>query len=153
MTKTLYAEKDGLEYYHITESDGSNPLYYRFKSYDNMISYLMENDASNVDYVYEKTDVPYMRLNLSNDKMFYSNFSLVFDDTTPYYEKNVYTVSETVTVTDKEPYLVDEFTSDFIATGLSSEFIGVLPIVIPLIVLYIALHKGIRFMFNFIRSA
>lgn len=152
MDKTIY-DWSGHQYYKLSESDGSNPLYYRFRTYDDMIAYLVLNDASDAGYVYEVNHIEAMFVNLSNERTLYSNFDLNFTDGDVYYAKNAYTVTENVIVKDEKPYLVDEFTSDFISAGLSAEFIGILPVVVSFIVLYIALHKGIRFLFNFIRSA
>ena len=157
MTKELYRDTDYWDhdgyFYHMTESDGSNPLYYRFSSYDDMIKYLVENDASNVEYVYERDSVSYMRVNQSNANTFYSNFDIVFTDGDTYFNKLSYTETRTETVVSDKSYFVDTFDSNYFVNNVTTEFIDIVPVVIVFIVVAIALCKGIQFLFGLIRQA
>ena len=153
MEKVEHEEKNGLFYYHMTESNGSNPLYYRFSSEDDMLAYLLNNNASDVSYVYERDYISYVRLNLTNSGMSYSNFDLVFTDGSSYFKENVYTKSETIVVKDDKTYFVDKFDSAYFVNNITSEFISIVPVLIAFIVLALAMHKGISFIFGFIRNA
>lgn len=153
MEKVEIPEKDGRLYYHMTESDGSNPLYYRFTSEEDMVKYLLNNDSSDVEYVYERDNVSYIRLNLTNSGMSYSNFDLTFTDGSSYFAENVYTKKETVIVNDDKTYFVDTFDGAYFSKNLTTEFIGIVPFVISFVVLVIAFHKGVSFILSFLRSA
>ena len=143
----------GISYYKMFESDGSNPLYYRFDTYDDMIAYLVLNDASNVDYVYDRNYIEHMYINLSSERMLYSNFDVAFSDGDLYYSKNAYTEKETVMVKGDKTYVVDTFDAKYFSDNILVEIIGILPVALSVAFMYLALRSGLRFLFSFLRNS
>lgn len=153
MTHDLYRE--GLSsyyFYHVYASDSSNPLYYRFDSYDDMIGYLITNDSNSFEFVYEVNDTSYMRINSTSDKMFFCNFDFVFDDGELYFSRNPYVKVNTELVPSEDSFFVGLFTSDDLLSLTLSEVLSVLPVAIVVLVGFIGIRKGILFISNKVRS-
>lgn len=61
-------------------------------------------------------------------------------------------MSDVVVTSTAQTHLYDIITSDMM-TGVFSEIFGVLPVVVPAVISFIAVRKGLSFVFGALRKA
>lgn len=114
-------------------------LYYRFDSEDKMKDYLYNNDFSGVKEVYKKDFLDFMRVDLNNTNMYYSNFDIINGDSI-YYRSNPYFFYKT------------NLKGGYYSSDILDSVLAAIKFLVPIILVFIVGYIGFKKAFNFITS-